>query len=120
MARGEYKLKITPHQKGAACEHTALAWLISEGYLCFHSSGSHSPIDIVALKFDNEDELIETLFVDVKKTQVYTEKQGRAGYEKLSKGLKQNQKKMGVKILMVYQNGTCAWHTPKFYRKSKT
>ena len=110
---------VTPQQKGVACEHIALAWLIKEGYLCFHATGSHSPIDIVALKYNENHKLIETRFVDVKKTQVYTEKQGRAGYEKLSKGLKTHQKEMGVEVLLVYQDGNCVWHKPK-YRHKKT
>tara|TARA_R100000900_G_scaffold84665_1_gene66661 strand:- start:11 stop:349 length:339 start_codon:yes stop_codon:yes gene_type:complete len=112
-------VKIPPTQKGVACEHTALAWLIKKGYFCFHATGSHSPIDIVALKYDKNNKLIETRLVDVKKTQVYTEKQGRPGYEKLSKGLKPQQKQMGVEILLVYRNGKCVWHIPK-YRHKKT
>ncbi len=112
-------MAIKPQQKGVACEHMALAWLIKRGYLCFHATGSHSPIDIVALKYDEKNKLTETRFVDVKKTQVYKKKQGRAGYEKLSKGLKPHQKEMGVEVLLVYQNGKCVWHVPK-YRHKKT
>ena len=108
------KKNISPWQKGVACELIASAWLIEEGYLVFSAPGSHSPIDLVALDFDEKDTLINIIFVDVKKSQSYTKEQAlkegrKSGYEKCSRILKPIQKKMGVKLLIVYSDNTCGW-----------
>jgi len=111
------KKKISPWQKGVACEHIATAWLIEEGYFVFSATGSHSPMDLVALDCDEEGNLINIIFVDVKAAQSYTREQAlkerrKKDYERCSRSLKPFQKKLGVKLLTVYKNHTCEWYTP--------
>ena len=105
---------VSALQLGVIAELIGRAWLIEQGYLVFPNESGRGPIDAIALKLDEEGVVLDSLFVDIKITQLYNKnsvdvKSGKReiGFEKLSRKLTSFQKKAGVKILIVYRDGKC-------------
>ena len=83
--------------RGTESELLAQVWLARKGYYIFKNVDNTCPIDIVAIKDK------EILLIDVKTTRKHDHKK----YETKSKALTPTQKKLGVKLLYVYENGDC-------------
>lgn len=98
---------VSTCQIGARNELLAAAWLISQGYEVFRNVSPAGPVDIVGMK----DGCI-SLF-DVKSATLRSD--GAIQLLKLS----QEQKKLGVKIIGVFEDGSCVIeHAPRFKNES--
>jgi len=92
------------HQIGTYNEFRAGAYLTSLGYHIFTSiTSSTSPIDIIAVHPKTQD----YLFVDVKTVSI--RKSGKAKGKKINRCLTPLQKKLGVRILNCYEDGSFKW-----------
>ena len=87
--------------KGQHSEFIAAAWLIRQNYLVYIKTQDNDPIDLVAVHRDNG----EVLKLDVKSVSI--RKTGpKKGY-RISRIVNEHQKKIGVKLLYVYDDGRC-------------
>jgi len=90
--------------KGQHSEFIAAAWLIKQNYLVYIKTQDNDPIDLVAVHRDNG----EVLKLDVKSVSI--RKTGpKKGY-RISRVVNEHQKKIGVKLLYVYDDGRCDFH----------
>ena len=95
---------MTKVMKGQRSEFIAAAWLISLNYLVYVKTQDNDPIDLVAIHRNTGD----VLKLDVKTVSI--RKSGpKKGY-RLSRVVKEYQKKIGVKLLNVYKDGRCDFH----------
>ena len=91
------------HQKGFLNHLRAIEWLTAQEYYVFDNISGLGPCDLIALGEDGE-----IIKIDVKSES--TRKSGRfAGY-KIKRILSDAQKKMGVKLLMVSDEGKCYFY----------
>lgn len=88
------------HQKGSASEFAACKYLSEQGYYIFLRSSVTSPIDIVAI----DPKTNEILLIDVKS--VSLRKSGDKKGHRINRVLSEEQKKMGVKLLYCYDDGS--------------
>ena len=97
----QHLFKITKTMKGQHSEFIAAAWLIRQNYLVYIKTQDNDPIDLVAVHRDNG----EVLKLDVKSVSI--RKTGpKKGY-RISRIVNEHQKKIGVKLLYVYDDGRC-------------
>ena len=88
-------------QKGVASELIAEYYLTKAGYFVYTKKSVQSPVDLVAIN----PETGEVLLVDVKTASIRT-----GGYQKgttIRRVLSDEQKKLGVNLLYVYENKMC-------------
>jgi Holliday junction resolvase len=81
------------YKSGAAREYRIMKKLEKEGWFCIRSAGSHSPIDIIALRRNLLLDILEIRFIQSKKTG-YLSPQERAEKEEL-------ENKLGIKIEVI-------------------
>ena len=87
--------------KGQHSEFIAAAWLIKQNYLVYIKTQDNDPIDLIAVHRDNG----EVLKLDVKSVSI--RRSGpKKGY-RISRIVNEHQKKIGVKLLYVYDDGRC-------------
>ena len=87
--------------KGQHSEFSAAAWLIKQNYLVYIKTQDNDPIDLIAVHRDNG----EVLKLDVKSVSI--RRSGpKKGY-RISRIVNEHQKKIGVKLLYVYDDGRC-------------
>ena len=90
--------------KGQYSEFVAAAWLIKQNYLVYIKTQDNDPIDLLAVNRSTG----ETLKLDVKSVSI--RKSGpKKGY-RISRIVNEHQKKIGVKLLYVYDDGRCDFH----------
>ena len=90
--------------KGQHSEFIAAAWLIKQNYLVYIKTQDNDPIDLIAVRRDNG----EVLKLDVKSVSI--RKSGpKKGY-RISRIVNEHQKKIGVTLLYVYDDGRCDFH----------
>tara|TARA_R100001530_G_scaffold111533_1_gene78682 strand:- start:117 stop:398 length:282 start_codon:yes stop_codon:yes gene_type:complete len=89
--------------KGQHSEFIAAAWLIKQNYLVYIKTQDNDPIDLVAVHRDNgEVQKFDVKSVSIRKT-------GRVG-DRINRVPNKHQKKIGVKLLYVYEDGRCDFH----------
>ena len=87
--------------KGQHSEFIAAAWLIKQNYLVYIKTQDNDPIDLIAVHRGNG----EVLKLDVKSVSI--RRSGpKKGY-RISRIVNEHQKKIGVKLLYVYDDGRC-------------
>ena len=90
--------------KGQQSEFVAAAWLIKQNYLVYIKTQDNDPIDLIAVDRGTG----EVLKLDVKSVSI--RKTGpKKGY-RISRIVNEHQKKIGVKLLYVYDDGRCDFH----------
>ena len=90
--------------KGQHSEFVAAAWLIKQNYLVYIKTQDNDPIDLIAVDRGTG----EVLKLDVKSVSI--RKSGpKKGY-RISRIVNEHQKKIGVKLLYVYDDGRCDFH----------
>ena len=90
--------------KGQHSEFVAAAWLIKQNYLVYIKTQDNDPIDLIAV----DRRTGEVLKLDVKSVSI--RKSGpKKGY-RISRIVNEHQKKIGVKLLYVYDDGRCDFH----------
>ena len=90
--------------KGQHSEFVAAAWLIKQNYLVYIKTQDNDPIDLIAVDRGTG----EVLKLDVKSVSI--RKSGpKKGY-RISRIVNKHQKKIGVKLLYVYDDGRCDFH----------
>tara|TARA_R100001132_G_scaffold6841_1_gene6129 strand:+ start:485 stop:769 length:285 start_codon:yes stop_codon:yes gene_type:complete len=90
--------------KGQYSEFVAAAWLIKQNYLVYIKTQDNDPIDLIAVDRGTG----EVLKLDVKSVSI--RKSGpKKGY-RISRIVNEHQKKIGVKLLYVYDDGRCDFH----------
>ena len=95
---------ISKVMKGQYSEFVAAAWLIKQNYLVYIKTQDNDPIDLLAVNRSTG----ETLKLDVKSVSI--RKSGpKKGY-RISRIVNEHQKKIGVKLLYVYDDGRCDFH----------
>ena len=93
--------KISKTMKGQHSEFIAAAWLIKQNYLVYIKTQDNDPIDLIAVHRGNG----EVLKLDVKSVSI--RRSGpKKGY-RISRIVNEHQKKIGVKLLYVYDDGRC-------------
>tara|TARA_R110000803_G_C11890813_1_gene310905 strand:+ start:267 stop:611 length:345 start_codon:yes stop_codon:yes gene_type:complete len=98
------------HSKGTASEFAVSRFFAEKGYYIFTSiTSSSSPIDLIAINPDTQD----TLYIDVKSFS--TRLTGKNKGSIINRSLTYEQKKLGVKIIYCYDDGTV-----RFRNKRKT
>ena len=96
--------KISRTMKGQHSEFIAAAWLIKQNYLVYIKTQDNDPIDLIAVHRGNG----EVLKLDVKSVSI--RRSGpKKGY-RISRIVNEHQKKIGVKLLYVYDDGRCDFH----------
>ena len=90
--------------KGQHSEFIAAAWLIEQNYLVYFKTQDNDPIDLVAVHRDHGG----VLKVDVKSVSI--RKSGPKKGHRINRILSESQKKIGVKLLYVYNDGRCDFH----------
>jgi len=80
----------TKYKNGAARERRIMKKLEKEGWFCIRSAGSHSPIDIMAMRQNHLLGVLEIRFIQSKKTGYLTPQE-----RKEKEGLEQ---KLGITI----------------------
>ena len=95
---------MTKTMKGQRSEFLAAAWLISINYLVYVKTQDNDPIDLVAVHRNTGD----VLKLDVKT--VSFRKTGRRKGDRINRVVNKNQKKIGVTLLYVYNDGRCDFH----------
>ena len=103
-----YRSKMSYHfskvMKGQHSEFVAAAWLIKQNYLVYIKTQDNDPIDLIAVDRGTG----EVLKLDVKSVSI--RKTGpKKGY-RISRIVNEHQKKIGVKLLYVYDDGRCDFH----------
>ena len=88
-------------QKGVASELIAEYYLTKAGYFVYTKKSVQSPVDLVAINPDTG----EVLLVDVKTASIRMTG-GQKG-STIRRVLSDEQKKLGVKLLYVYENKVC-------------
>ena len=89
--------------KGQHSEFIAAAWLIKQNYLVYIKTQDNDPIDLIAVHRDNG----KVLKFDVKSVSI--RKTGRVG-DRINRVINDHQKKIGVRLLYVYDDGRCDFH----------
>jgi hypothetical protein len=90
--------------KGQHSEFIAAAWLIKQNYLVYIKTQDNDPIDLIAVDRGTG----KVLKLDVKSVSI--RKSGpKKGY-RISRIVNEHQKKIGVKLLYVYDDGRCDFH----------
>tara|TARA_B100001093_G_scaffold437216_1_gene436033 strand:- start:262 stop:606 length:345 start_codon:yes stop_codon:yes gene_type:complete len=98
------------HAKGTASEFAVSKYFAEKGYYIFTSiTSSTSPIDLIAINPETNDQL----FIDVKTFSC--RKTGKQKGTIINRSLSDEQKKLGVKIVYCYDDGTI-----RFRNKRKT
>ncbi len=93
--------RMSKIMKGQHSEFSAAAWLIKQNYLVYIKTQDNDPIDLIAVHRDNG----EVLKLDVKSVSI--RRSGpKKGY-RISRIVNEHQKKIGVKLLYVYDDGRC-------------
>ena len=96
--------RMSKIMKGQHSEFSAAAWLIKQNYLVYIKTQDNDPIDLIAVHRDNG----EVLKLDVKSVSI--RRSGpKKGY-RISRIVNEHQKKIGVKLLYVYDDGRCDFH----------
>ena len=93
--------KITKTMKGQHSEFIAAAWLIKQNYLVYIKTQDNDPIDLIAVHRGNG----EVLKLDVKSVSI--RKSGPKKGHRINRVINEHQKRIGVKLLYVYNNGRC-------------
>ena len=88
-------------QKGVASELIAEYYLTKAGYFVYTKKSVQSPVDLVAINPDTS----EVLLVDVKTASIRMS--GGSKGQTIRRVLSEEQKKLGVKLLYVYENKMC-------------
>ena len=100
---GEKQVIDTKHKKGFLNHWRAIEWLTKHEYYVYSNVSGLGPRDLMAMDMDGN-----IIKIDVKSES--TRKTGRfAGY-KIRRKLSQIQKNMGVKLLMVTDDGKCYFY----------
>ena len=90
--------------KGQHSEFIAAAWLIKQNYLVYIKTQDNDPIDLIAVDRGTG----KVLKLDFKSVSI--RKSGpKKGY-RISRIVNEHQKKIGVKLLYVYDDGRCDFH----------
>ena len=92
--------ELSKIEKGLISEDKASIWLIQNGYYVFMRKQEGVPIDLVAVHKKSG----KVLKIDVKS--ISFRKTGKIG-TKINRVLKPHQKRLGVKIMYVHENGEC-------------
>ena len=100
MSYHSNKLKII---KGQNSEFIAAGWLVQQNYLVYFKTQDNDPMDLVAIERDTG----EVLKIDVKS--VSFRKTWKPG-TRICRVPNKYQKKLGVIILYVYEDGRCDFH----------
>ena len=95
---------MTKTMKGQHSEFIAAAWLISINYLVYVKTQDNDPIDLVAVHRNTGD----VLKLDVKS--VSYRRTGPKKGHRINRIVNKHQKKIGVKLLYVYEDGRCDFH----------
>ena len=95
---------MTKTMKGQRSEFLAAAWLISINYLVYVKTQDNDPIDLVAVHRNTGD----VLKLDVKS--VSYRRTGPKKGHRINRIVNKHQKKIGVKLLYVYDDGRCDFH----------
>ena len=86
--------------KGQHSEFVAAAWLIKQNYLVYIKTQDNDPIDLIAVdRGTGEVQKFDVKSVSIRKT-------GRVG-DRINRVLNEHQRKIGVKLLYVYDDGRC-------------
>ena len=102
--RSKMSFHISKVMKGQYSEFVAAAWLIKQNYLVYIKTQDNDPIDLIAVDRGTG----EVLKLDVKSVSI--RKSGpKKGY-RISRIVNEHQKKIGVKLLYVYDDGRCDFH----------
>jgi len=94
------KKELSKMEKGLISEDKASIWLIQNGYYVFMRKQEGVPIDLVAVNKKSG----KVLKIDVKS--VSFRKTGKIG-TRINRILNSRQKKLGVKLMYVQENGEC-------------
>ena len=95
---------MTKTMKGQRSEFLAGAWLISKNFLVYIKTQDNDPIDLIAVHRGNG----EVLKLDIK-TVSYRKTGPKKGH-RICRILNKHQKKIGVTLLYVYEDGRCDFH----------
>jgi hypothetical protein len=95
---------MTKTMKGQRSEFLAAAWLISINYLVYVKTQDNDPIDLIAVHRNTGD----VLKLDVKS--VSYRRTGPKKGHRINRVVNKHQKKIGVKLLYVYDDGRCDFH----------
>ena len=94
--------------KGTASEFAVSKYFTEKGYYIFTSiTSSSSPIDLIAINPDTGD----TLYIDVKTFS--TRLTGKQKGTIINRALTKEQKKLGVKIIYCYDDGTVRYRNKR-------
>mgnify|MGYP001477853349 FL=1 len=100
---GEKQVIDAKHKKGFLNHWRAIEWLTKHEYYVYSNVSGLGPCDLIAMDMDGN-----IIKIDVKSES--TRKTGRfAGY-KIKRILSDTQKAMGVKLLMVSEDGKCYFY----------
>ena len=100
---GEKQVIDAKHKKGFLNHWRAIEWLTKHEYYVYSNVSGLGPCDLIAMDMDGN-----IIKIDVKSESI--RKTGRfAGY-KIRRKLSQIQKNMGVKLLMVTDDGKCYFY----------
>ena len=94
------------HLKGFESEMEAELWLTKQGYIVYTKKGVQSPIDFLCYHPGRH----ELLLVDVKSASY--RKTGKKKGSVIYRSPSNIQKKMGVSILYVLEDGSCTLQSP--------
>ena len=98
-----YHFKMTRTMKGQHSEFIAAAWLISKNYLVYFKTQDCDPIDLVAVHRTTG----RVLKLDVKTVSI--RKTGPKKGCRINRVINNCQKKIGVKLLYVHNDGRCSF-----------
>ena len=88
--------------KGSWAHQAALLWLLDRGYYVFSNVFGYGPIDVVAINDLGDIELF-----DVKVAGFRNNKDTKGSKQLINRILTEEQKDMGVKLLYVFDDGSC-------------
>lgn len=88
--------------KGSWAHQAAILWLLNKGYYVFSNVFGYGPVDIIAI---NDLGTIE-LF-DVKHASFRNNKDTMGSKQLINRTLSETQKELGVKLLYVFEDGSC-------------
>ena len=91
------------HKKGFINHTKAILWLTENNYYVFNNISGLGPCDVIAMNDDGD-----IIKIDIKSESV--RKTGTHAGHKIRRMPSEQQKKMGVKLLMVTKEGKCYFY----------
>jgi len=88
--------------KGSWAHQAALLWLLDRGYYVFSNVFGYGPVDVVAINDLGNIELF-----DVKLAGFRNNKDTKGSKQLINRTLSDEQKDLGVKLLYVFDDGSC-------------